>query len=153
MTGQFNIIGKNLDFSTTPFIPPGWKIIRHNSVVHAPCFRLDFFISIKQVSAKIGTGKEIMNELDLTKTLGAHTLDFLLENQEHIPIEWERTEINNVVRCIFFCGTVYLNDKREKCVRCLCKFDNIWDWSYRNLDDIFGNNFSIALLSSNQPSV
>lgn len=152
MTGQFNIKGKELNFHTTPFTPPGWKILKHHSVCHSSNFRFDFFVSEKQVSAKLASGKEIINDLDVTRTLGAHTLDFLLENQEHIPVEWERTEINNAIRYIFFCGTIYLNDKREMCVRCLAKTGGIWDWGGYNIDKIFGNNFSIALLSSNQPS-
>ncbi len=117
-----------IDCDTDPFVPSGWKIVRHcrNGLFQFSLSAVRLYLNEQQETNGSVSGEQLSEELKNKSALNTNVLDWLLANPKHIPEEWKK-------ETIFFWGTIYHNGFGDLCVRAL-KWDNFrWDWVYQRL--------------------
>lgn len=105
-----------LDFDAPARIRTGWRIADNqlpNRVTGVVQFTsqeklCQSVLRLKEIQDR-GNIREIEKKLEPYKVYGAQLLDFLLENRDLIPIEWEITT--------YFFGTIYVDTDDNRVVR------------------------------------
>lgn len=121
---------QKINCDVDPYLPdPSWKVLSHEK-----CGTINFStLNLKLVKLDKITNKEEFSKVGLN----ACVLDYLLEHQELIPVDWRNKEI-------VFTGTVYLDPSGEKLYRNLSFWDGTWNWSRTYWSDILDGNYRIV---------
>jgi len=136
-----------IDFDVDPFIPGLGTVYEWKVVEHRPCGQFEWdstkiklwLSSIQQTKIPL-LGEDLRQEIASQLVLNANVLDYLLANQELIPIEWRDKDV-----C--FWGTTYQFPDGSFGVRCLI-WSNGWaPLGYRSFDEFFDNRHPAAVLS------
>lgn len=134
-----------------PSVPIDFTLVSHNGVGDLPLdmSNVVLYLSDKQKNGGYVKGNKLIEELkDSGKLmLGAHVLDWLLEDVSRIPESWKKYD-NGYTRYIRFLGTVYRDVDGDLCVRCLCWDGGAWCGSFYWLDDGWGHLRPVAVLAS-----
>lgn len=139
-----------IDADANPDIPyKWWKVEEHRNGGQFTWNKetVNLYFSDRQRDGMWTDGHDFREQLKDQPVLNANVLDYLLKHQDLIPKEWKG-------RKICFWGTIYRNvgkiDRDEGfglIVRYLYYDDNMWNWRFHYLIDVFGTD-SPAVLSS-----
>ena len=137
-----------IDYNADPFIPEGWKVEEHLCREDQPQWNpadISLYIADSQREVESFKGYDLRMKLAMMPVLNANILDYLLANQVMIPEDWKHDHEGYFYR-IYFWGTIYRNTSGDLCVRYLHWRDGKWNWSHRNLRDVFLTRDLAALL-------
>lgn len=106
-----------------PEIPKGMILSDHDAfgILHINTSQIEFYQSPRQKTVEGMDGKELRLELKNKRVLNANVLDFFLNNQCFIPIEWRKYSHN-----IFFWGTTFLTSSNKEYIRCMYWGGECW---------------------------
>lgn len=118
-----------IDCDADPFVPDGWSVEEHQKggVFKWDPDKVTFYLSGGQKPGRWIKGNKLRKELADKPVLNANVLDYLLAHPHLIPEEWKR-------KPMFFWGTIYRDQRGDRCVRCLLWDEGRWQWRAHNID-------------------
>lgn len=133
-------IDKVIDCDVLPMVPEGWRLKSHAWHRPAECSlgALKLHLSWSQKRNEVVSGRYARREVLLNNPANASVLDFLLQNPELIPPEWDLDEEGK--KTITFWGTEYFNKEGKICARRLRKIGAKYVSDYVELDSFFGEH-------------
>ena len=110
-----------INLSTPPYIPCGWKVEEHigSGMFEFDPKNVELYLDEGQKNGVI-EGIELRKRLAGKNVLNANVLDYLLEHTELIPDSWKEN-------WVFFWGTIYRDSGGNLFVRCLSWNGTSWD--------------------------
>lgn len=136
---KIKIVKHLIDCDAPPSRRKIWKVEDHRKggqLIWDPT-KVKLYLSPKQVEDMSIQGHELRGELVSQPVLNANVLDYLLANQQLIPLEWKRDEQGRP-HFIYFWGTIYSDFEDELIVRLMHFMGGRWRSDYDWLDSSMG---------------
>lgn len=122
-----------VDLSVAPKVPDGFKIVKNvpDGIITLNASKLCLFATEKQQRGQMVSGRALKKFLKDKLVAGATLADFLRDNPKFIPAEV-------IQKDLVFTGTVFADEKGNKCYRILRRFAfKRWREGYIWCDRVF----------------